>query len=104
PGPFSKRHILKHGAITPDNTMCRHPYALQTGETGMRSAIQHTAKQRINSAMLRLSGKLTGRQANIVEHQQADVFTSRALITMRAVTLCYYRKGGRHQKFCLCRA
>lgn len=70
PGAIEGRDKLRHAAIPADEKMRRYPHAAQLIKIRMGIAVQCVGEQ----GLYMTAAELTGRKADVVDHQQADLF------------------------------
>ncbi len=81
PGTIERRDELHGNAIAPDQKVRGHPQPTQLVEVRMRIAIEAVRKQIFNVR----ATELAGRQADVMDDQQADLGTFRSRIEIRAI-------------------
>src|ERR1019366_3782404 len=79
PGPITGRHKLRQRAIARDQKMGGNPQRAQLVEIWMRIIVELIAKQVSD----KVTAKLSGRQADIVDHQEPNCGTCGACIEIR---------------------
>lgn len=79
PGAQRKRDILHQLPIAANKAVGRHAQVMDISKIGVNGRVKASHKQVINPG----ATKLTGRQADVVNHQQRDIVSLWALVVMR---------------------
>jgi hypothetical protein len=78
PGALAAGHELHQFAVPADEEVGGNPQVVNPGVIGMRRRIQSIGEQLLDA----IAAEFTGRQADVVDHHQADGLPRRARVAV----------------------
>ncbi len=78
PGTAIRRNEFDRFAVAPDEVVCRHAQPLERGKGGMTGRIERVGEEPLD----RIAAEDFRRQADRVQHHQADRHARRAIVAV----------------------